>query len=98
LNGIDSRIGSSPGFPARFLHHALVEDRYFCTLPGDFLDDVVNRVGTERFDPELVALERTCRPCAAITRRTPVSDTGCHLLIACGVGRWRCGRKTPSKS
>lgn len=43
--------------PSRFLHHPLVEDRYFCTLPGDFLDDVVNRVGTERFDPELVALE-----------------------------------------
>jgi hypothetical protein len=43
--------------PARFLHHPLVEDRYFCTLPGDFLDDVVSRVGTERFDPELVALE-----------------------------------------
>lgn len=43
--------------PARFLHHPLVEDRYFCTLPGDFWNDVINRVGTERFEPELVELE-----------------------------------------
>lgn len=43
--------------PSRFLGHPLVEDRYFCTLPEAFWNDVVERVGSDRFDPALVELE-----------------------------------------
>lgn len=43
--------------PARFLRHQLVHERYFCTLPADFWNDVVNRVGRDRFNAELVELE-----------------------------------------
>jgi hypothetical protein len=45
--------------PARFLHHPLVKDRYFCTLPRDLWDEMHNRIGSRLFDPELVELEDT---------------------------------------
>ena len=43
--------------PTRLLHHPLVQDRYFCTLPIALWNDVYNGIGSERFDPALVELE-----------------------------------------
>lgn len=45
--------------PARFRHHPLVQDRYFCTLPRALWDELYNRLGPKKFDPELVELEDT---------------------------------------
>lgn len=74
--------------PTRFLRHPLVQDRYFCTLPASFLNDVVERVGRECFDSAQVELEthlstmcgdhslnagfRSGRPFAFCLRRQPV--------------------------
>lgn len=45
--------------PAHVLRHPLVENRYFFTLPGSLLDDVLGAIGEKAVDPDLVTLERS---------------------------------------
>ncbi len=41
------------------LRHALVQDRYFYTLPAELWSRVKEAVGSDRFDPGLVRLEES---------------------------------------
>jgi hypothetical protein len=45
--------------PSRFLHHPLVENCYFFTLPRPLWDDVFGRLGEERFGSDTVEMEWT---------------------------------------
>ena len=43
--------------PSQYQTHPLIDGRYFFTLPKELLDDVVNAVGENYFDPKLLKLE-----------------------------------------
>jgi hypothetical protein len=45
--------------PAKFLGHPLIQGQCFFTLPRALWDEVLNQVGHEKFDSELVKVEDT---------------------------------------
>ena len=55
---LDARTNNGT-VPARFLHHPLVEGRYFFALPRYFWHSVYNKLGQEVFDAEVAELEQT---------------------------------------
>ena len=58
IPALDPRCNNGTA-PARFLHHPLVEGRYFFSLPRKLWDSVYNSIDKEAFDAEVVELERT---------------------------------------
>jgi hypothetical protein len=55
---LDARTNNAT-VPARFLHHPLVEGRYFFALPRYFWNGVSKKLGSEVFDPKITVLEET---------------------------------------
>ena len=77
-------ITNNATLPARFLHHRLIENRYFFALPRAFWDEVCQQIGADAFDAELMDLDyaaaEICRDFSLTVGLYKGSGFAYHLL------------------
>jgi len=57
--GLSGRVSFANGVvPVRYQHHEMVAGQYFYTCPSNLLSAVVDEIRDDRFDPELLRMER----------------------------------------
>jgi hypothetical protein len=73
------RASHGKDVPERYANHRLVEGRFFFTLPKELLEDIVDAVGEDRFEAELLAMERALSADCGDHSNIVGFDSGYHI-------------------